>query len=237
MDVVITGASRGIGKAIAQKFAASNHNLILCARNEGELYQTMHGLLSRHSGISVKALPADISDPKEATRFGRWASEAAGQAASQPCVLVNNAGQFLPGSLHNEPPGTLEKMMAVNLYSAYHVTRALLPLMMQHRKGHIFNMCSVASLGAYKNGGAYSISKYALLGFSANLREEMKPYGIKVTSVMPGAVYTDSWSGSGIPHERIMEADDIATLVFAASQLSAQAVVEDIVVRPQLGDL
>ena len=144
---------------------------------------------------------------------------------------------FLPGSIHSEEDGTLETMITTNLYSAYHLTRALLPSMIANKSGHIFNICSIASLQAYSNGGSYSISKFALLGFSKNLREELKSFGIKVTAILPGATYTDSWSGSGVEPKRIMEADDVAKMVFAASQLSAQAVVEDIILRPQLGDL
>jgi short-subunit dehydrogenase len=109
--------------------------------------------------------------------------------------------------------------------------------MMAQKKGHIFNMCSIASLHAYTNGGAYSISKFALLGFSKNLREEMKPHGIKVTAVIPGAVYTDSWAGSGVSRERIMQAADVAAMIYTAAQLSPQACVEDIVLRPLEGDL
>ncbi|HEV9037650.1 MAG TPA: SDR family oxidoreductase, partial [Puia sp.] len=145
--------------------------------------------------------------------------------------------QFIPGSVYNEKDGVLETLMTVNLYSAYYLTRQLLPSMMTRRSGHIFNICSVASLQAYPNGGAYSISKYALAGFSANLREEMKSYGIKVTTVYPGAAYTDSWAGSGVDPHRIMEAEDVAAMVYAASRLSPQATVEEILLRPQLGDL
>jgi NADP-dependent 3-hydroxy acid dehydrogenase YdfG len=104
-------------------------------------------------------------------------------------------------------------------------------------RGHIFNICSIASLKAYKNGGSYSISKFALSGFSKNLRDEMKPHGIKVTGVYPGAAYTDSWAAAGVDPKRLMEANDIADMVFAASQLSPQACVEEIILRPQLGDL
>ncbi len=128
-------------------------------------------------------------------------------------------------------------MIAINLYSAYYITRALLPAMMERRQGHIFNMCSIAALKAYNNGGAYSISKHALMGMSKNLREEMKPYNIKVTTVYPGAVYTSTWEGSDIEPSRIMEVDDIAEMIYAASLLSPQACVEDIIIRPQLGDL
>lgn len=109
--------------------------------------------------------------------------------------------------------------------------------MMKQHSGHIFNMCSIASLHAYKDGGAYSISKFALHGFSKNLREEMKPHGIKVTSVFPGATLTDSWGDYDNSGNRIMEANDIAKLIYASAQLSPAACVEDIIVRPQLGDL
>jgi short-subunit dehydrogenase len=109
--------------------------------------------------------------------------------------------------------------------------------MMKRKQGHIFNMCSIASLQAYANGGAYSISKFALLGFSKNLREEMKPHGIKVTAVLPGATMTASWAGSNIDPNRIMEVNDIAEMVYTSSKLSPMAVVEDIILRPQLGDL
>jgi short-subunit dehydrogenase len=109
--------------------------------------------------------------------------------------------------------------------------------MLAQKAGHIFNICSIASLNAYEQGGAYSISKFALLGFSKNLRLELKDQGIKVTAVCPGAVFTNSWAGSGVDPKRIMESSDIAKMVYTASQLSPQAVVEDIVMRPQLGDL
>jgi short-subunit dehydrogenase len=156
--------------------------------------------------------------------------------SDKPGILVNNAGIFLPGNVHDEDEGLLEDIMNVNLYSAYHFTRKLLPAMMKQKSGHIFNICSIASLQAYENGGAYSISKFALAGFSKNLREEMKPHGIKVTSVYPGAAYTDSWAGFVKP-ERIMEASDVAKMIYAAAHLSPQACVEEIVIRPQLGDV
>jgi len=95
----------------------------------------------------------------------------------------------------------------------------------------------VAALKAYDNGGSYSISKWALLGFTRNLREEMKPHGVRVTAVHPGATLTASWDGFGIDPARLMEADDVAAMIEAAVRLSARACVEDILMRPQLGDL
>jgi short-subunit dehydrogenase len=233
MNIVITGASKGFGRAIAEIFAANGHHLFICSRNEVSLYKAMEELLTQYPTIKIKAKARDLSKKEEVTEFGEWLLK----NAYNVDVLVNNAGRFIPGSVYNEKEGALEEMIQTNLYSAYRLTRILLPGMMQRKSGHIFNICSIASLNAYDNGGAYSISKFALHGFSKNLREELKPDNIKVTSVFPGAAYTDSWSESGINPKRIMEAADIAKMIYAASQLSAQACVEDIVMRPQLGDL
>ncbi|MCO5286113.1 MAG: SDR family oxidoreductase [Chitinophagaceae bacterium] len=233
MNIVITGGSKGMGKAIAMRFAAANHHILLNARTESALRETALEIRHAHPDSTVQFCAADLS-----TREG--VAILVHHIRSQSLkvdVLVNNAGIFLPGSVHNEPEGTLDTMIQTNLYSAYHLTRALLPQMMKHRQGHIFNMCSIASFQAYPNGGAYSISKFALSGFSKNLREEMKPHNIKVTAVYPGAVYTDSWSGSGLPESRFIRAEDVAELIFAASQLSPSACMEEIIIRPQEGDI
>jgi short-subunit dehydrogenase len=233
MNIVVTGASKGIGLAIAEAFAQAGNTVFICASNEVLLYQTLEMLQTKYPHCHWKALPTDLATKEGAQAFGHWVN-----ASGLPIdVLVNNAGRFVPGSIHSEKEGSLEEMIHTNLYSAYHVTRCLLPKMMERQKGFIVNICSIASLHAYSNGGSYSISKFALMGFSKNLREEVKHHGIKVTSVYPGAVYTSSWDGSGVPPERIMESADIAKMIVAMSQLSPQAVVEDIVLRPQLGDL
>ncbi len=232
LNIIITGASKGLGKAFAEKFATDGHTLLVCARNEVQLYHMVEDIQNRFPQCTIKAKPVDLAVQQQVIAFADWCLE-----QGTPGILINNAGQFLPGSVHNEPEGLLEQMISANLYSAYHLTRALLPAMMEAKSGHIFNICSIASIAAYANGGAYSISKFALLGFSKNLREELKPYNIKVTSVLPGAAWTDSWAGSGVDPKRIMEAADVAAMVYAASQLSAQACVEEILLRPQLGDL
>lgn len=232
MNVVITGAGKGMGKATAEKFAEEGSNLFICARNEKELSETAKELEAKYN-CKVYYFPADLSEKRSAQEFGRWILE----KSSSIDILINNAGQFIPGSIYNEEDGLLEKMININLYAAYHLTRTLLPAMMDKKQGHIFNICSIAALKAYANGGSYSISKFALMGFSKNLREELKPHNIKVTAVYPGAVYTSSWYGSGVPETRIMEASDIANVIFSSSKLSPQACIEDIVIRPLLGDL
>jgi short-subunit dehydrogenase len=232
MNIIITGASKGIGRAIAEQFATKGHTLFLCSRNEKQLYDTVAFLQTQYPQCTIKAKPTDMGKKAEVREFGTWCL-----ASGVPDIIINNAGQFLPGSIHDEKEGTLEQMIEVNLYSAYHLTRVLLPSMMSARGGHIFNICSIASLHAYHNGGSYSISKFALLGFNKNLREELKSYGIKVTAVCPGATMSASWEGADIDPKRIMEAADVAKMIYASSQLSQMADVEDIIMRPQLGDL
>ena len=238
MNIIITGASKGIGKAIATVFAAEGATLFLCARNEVALYNTVAELQTAYPTCTIKAKPVDLSLKEQAKSFGAWVlAGIANTPSGKIDILVNNAGNFVPGSTCQEEDGALEKMMDINLYSAYHLTRTLLPSMMEAKKALIINMCSIASLSAYNNGGSYSISKFALMGYTKNLREELKPSLIKVMGVYPGAVMTDSWGDFDNSSQRIMEASDIANMILAASKLSAQAVVEDIILRPLLGDL
>lgn len=231
---IITGASKGIGKAVAEKLAAEGFDIAICARTAADLAAARQSIEAQRPGVKVLAEPVDMSVKSEVLAFGKKVMDTFG---SVPDILVNNAGIFVPGPLHEEADGHLEQMMNVNLYSAYHLTRLLLPGMKDRRGGHIFNLCSTASHKAYSNGGSYSITKFALLGFSQNLREEMKPFGVKVTSISPGPTLTASWQGYDGPAERLMEPEDVASMIWAAYTLSKQAVVEDILMRPMLGDM
>lgn len=233
MNAVITGASKGIGKAIAEKLAQEGFNIAICSRNLEQLEKTAGEIRRQNPGVQVLAIPADMGKPADVLDF------AARVKAAFPVtdILVNNAGLFVPGSVLEQEDGLLENLMQLNLYSAYHLTRQLLPGMKAQRKGHIFNLCSVASYKAYPNGGAYSITKFALLGFSRNLREELKPHNVKVTTLSPGPTLTASWDGFEGPPDRMMEPADVANLLWAAYTLSAQAVVEEVLMRPMLGDI
>jgi short-subunit dehydrogenase len=233
MNAIITGASKGIGKAIAEKLVLQNCNIAICARDEKQLQETKSQLQILNPAVAIFTMVADLSKKNEAQLFGKQCLE----NFQTIDILINNAGSYMPGDITTEADGTIEKMIETNLYSAYHLSRIIVPKMQAQMSGHIFNMSSIAGLQAYKNGGAYSISKFALQGFSKNLREELKPYFVKVTTINPGATMSDSWSGSGIEEDRIMKAADIAEVLWNAYQLSKQTVVEDIVLRPILGDL
>lgn len=231
--IVVTGGSKGIGRAILEKFAAEGFDLVTCARNIENLEQLKLEFTEKYPGIDLHNYQVDVSQKRAVLDF----AEAINQLQQPIEILVNNAGVFLPGEIHNEDDGHLEMMIETNLYSAYHLTRALVPAMKELKKGHIFNMCSTASIIPYVNGGSYCISKFALLGMSKVLREELKDDGIRVTSILPGATLTASWEGVDLPPERFMKAEDVAEAVAGAYHMSAQSVVEEILIRPQLGDL
>jgi short-subunit dehydrogenase len=231
--LVVTGGSRGIGHAIIEKFMANDFDVITCARSRDDLTASKSQLTSQFPGSSFEFQTADVSSKEEAIRFTDYVKN----FARVPDVLVNNAGYFIPGQISTEEDGTLESMINANLYSAYHVTRGLVGMMKEKKAGHIFNMCSVASFMAYPNGGSYAISKFALLGFSKSLREELKPHQVKVTAVMPGATKTRSWDGVGLPDDRFISSQDLAETIYSAWSLSSRSVVEEIIIRPHLGDI
>jgi short-subunit dehydrogenase len=231
--LAITGGSKGIGKAILETFVAEGFHVITCARSVQSLAQLKREIDEKYGSGRIVYLEADVSEQSGCQLFCDFVKE----NAPSLDVLVNNAGLFLPGQIQNEPEGTLEHLMKTNLYSAYHVTRGLLPLFVQQQKGHIFSICSTASIMPYLNGGSYCISKHALLGFNKVLREEMKAHGVKVTSVLPGATLTDSWEGVDVPAERFMKPEDVAQAIWACWKLSPQTVIEELLIRPQLGDI
>ena len=156
---IVTGATQGMGKVIAEKLLAEGFSVAVCARNKEKLVLLENEWNEKYPLASVITKVADLSNKEESLAFANAI------LAMFPVIdlLVNNAGTYLPGTIADEPDGLIEKMIGVNLYSAYYLTRHILPVMKAEKQGHIFNMCSIASLRAYPNGGSYSISKYASL--------------------------------------------------------------------------
>lgn len=230
--LVVTGGSKGIGRAILEKFAAAGFDVCTCSRTRADL-DKLSGEIASKYGVKVHYFVADMSDKQQVKAFTEFVT-----SLGKPVdVLVNNSGYFLPGQIIDEPEGTLESMINNNVYSAYYTTRGILPAMKRAKNGHVFNMCSIASIKAYPNGGSYSISKFALLGFSKVLREELKEFGVRVTAVLPGATLTASWAGTTHPDERFMSPEDVAEAVWSAYSLSPRSVIEELLIRPQLGDI
>lgn len=230
--VLVTGASRGIGSAIARKFASQGFHLILIARDRKALANLKKDL-EQEFKIECHIYAADLSNAEglQQTLAGISAMH------KRIDVLVNNAGIYEPGQVSTQSEQELKRMLEVNLFAAWRVSQWAIPLLQKGKKPLIINIGSIAGLNAYPNGGAYSVSKYALNGYTKNLREELKEQGIRVTVLNPGATWSSSWEGVRLPKSRLMPAEDIAEACAFCYQLSPSTVVEEMTIRPLLGDV
>lgn len=232
-NAIITGATHGIGKAIAEKLLANGFSIAICARTVADLETCKSKWQEQYPDAVIIAENTDLSDRQQVQNFAITVLK----SFPEIDILVNNAGLFIPGLMMNEPEEQLEEMMNVNVYGAYRLTRAVVPNISRVGKGHIFNISSVAGLKPYAKSGSYSITKYAMLGFSENLREELISTGVRVTTICPGFTGSRSWEGSGVDTGRLAKAEDIAEMIWAAYTLSANTNVETITIRPAKGDL
>ena len=152
-------------------------------------------------------------------------------------MLINNAGKFTAAPFTKLSVADFDRLIAANLRSVFLVSRAFVPAMARRRRGDVFNMSSIAGLIAYPGGAGYSAAKFGVAGLSQVMRAELKDRGVRVCCVYPGATFSPSWRGSGVPAARMMPAEDVARAFLAIYRLSRRTVVEEIVLRPQQGDL
>lgn len=230
-NAIITGATQGIGKTIAEKLLANGYSVAICARTIADLEACKQQWQTEYPEAEIITVVADLADKAQIKNF----SDRVTETFKGINILVNNAGLFYHGRMTEETEGNLEQMMYVNVYAAYYLTRAVLPSI--SKQGHIVNICSVAGLEPHLNSGSYSITKYAMMGFSENLRLELHDEGIRVTTICPGYTNSRSWEGSGVDTNKLMKAEDVADMFWTACNLSANSIAETIIMRPAKGDL
>ena len=228
MNAIVTGATKGIGRALVMHLAANNYNVALCARNDSEVQRFLKELKELYPKQGFYGLACDLEYRKDVEAFADFALESLGS----PDVLINNAGLFLPSGLMHEESNSLERQMKVNVYAPHFLSKFFVKNMIRNNRGHIVNICSIAAINPLTSSASYSISKTALLCLTKLLREELLSSGIKVTAVLPGATLTDSWSGTTLPPERFVLADDVAKAVLNCLSMSAGANVDEIIIRP-----
>jgi 3-oxoacyl-[acyl-carrier protein] reductase len=226
MNAVITGATKGIGKAIAIKLANEGYNLVVCARTETDLVLFQDEF--KHSQIKIFTKVVDCSKKVEVMEFCQFISV----SFNTIDVLVNNAGVFLPGSLLDEDDESFEQQQLLNVNAAYYLSKYLGKLMRKQQKGHIFNICSIASIETIENAGSYSVTKAAMLSLNNVLRKELAQYNVKVTAILPGSTLTASWEGTSLPPSQFVQPEDIANSLYAILNLSAGVNVDELILKP-----
>lgn len=232
--ILITGASQGIGAAIAEVFSTelAGCRLALVARTAGKLERVAARCRRRGAGV-VEIFPCDVSDEASVAKM----ASAVLKRFSGVDVLINNAGLFRSAPFLEQSVQEFDALLATNVRSTFLVSRAFVPGMVKRGRGDVFNMSSIAGLDAYPNGAGYCAAKFAVTGLSKVMREELRDKGVRVTVVHPGATWSPSWAGSGVAPQRIMPAEDVARCFWDIYRMSRRTVVEEIVLRPQLGDV
>jgi NADP-dependent 3-hydroxy acid dehydrogenase YdfG len=231
--VLITGASQGIGAAIAKMFAKEIRGvrLALVARSEKNLKNVARACAKL--GATADVFPCDVSDEAAVAALAAKVTKRLGTVD----VLINNAGKYTGAPFTKMSVADFDQLIAANLRSVFLVSRAFVPAMVKRGRGDVFNMSSIAGLTAYSGGAGYCAAKFGVSGLSKVMRAELRDKGVRVCCVYPGATISPSWDGSGMSSERMMPAEDVAQAFLDVYRLTRRTVVEEIVLRPQTGDL
>ncbi|MEO8887568.1 MAG: SDR family oxidoreductase [Mucilaginibacter sp.] len=232
-NALITGATKGMGRAIAIAFAKQGVNLAICSRSANDLSSFKTELLQINADIKVFTAVADGSKKNELLQFAVAAESELGFIS----VLINSLGTYKYASILDEVDGDFETMLNTNLMPAYELYRFFGKKMIAKGSGHIFNICSVAALDVIPQAGSYSVSKAALLSLTNVMRLEMQPHGIKVTAVIPGSTFTNSWKGMDVDQDSMVQPEDIASAIINIYTMSTGANVDEIIIKPVKGQL
>src|SRR5690625_328086 len=225
--VLITGGSRGIGKAIGEKYLKNAYNLIIIAKDKNRLDSVKKEFKKKYPKSKVIIISCDLACKEDIYK-------SVGELLKEKYkieVVIHNAGIFLPGNLLDENDIVFEKQMKVNLFSIYYLNKMLIEYLKNAENAHIFFIYYMAAVTAYENDAAYSMSKHALETYILNLRKEVKDDNISITSILPAKVWTDSWKDSGMDEDVFIPVDTIADALFNAYNTDNNTVIEQIILN------
>jgi 3-oxoacyl-[acyl-carrier protein] reductase len=223
---LITGASRGIGLAIARTLGRLGAKLSVCARDAKKLEAAARELEGQ--GAAVLALPADVTRVNDITALVEKTARSLGPIE----ILVNNAGVGYFGPTHLAGESDWDKVLDTNLKSVFLLSRAVAPAMIEMGRGDIINIASLAGKNAFAGGGIYCASKWGLLGLTQCMAEDLRPHGVRVSAICPGTVATEFSPHAGKDPRKMLQPEDIAHAVEAIVTQAPQSFISEILLRP-----
>ncbi len=230
-NVLITGGSRGIGKAIGYELVNSQHNVLLVAKNKDNLAEAQNEIFEK-TKCEPQVFQCDLENKEEIASLYQYCTK-----YFNPDILVLNAGIYIEGNLTDSDPNDFRKLLEINLISAFNVVETFISSLREQKKARIIIIGSTTSIDAFISGAMYGVSKWAIKGYAHNLRKELKNDRIGVTLITPGGTLTDIWADDDVEENRLLQPSDIGKIVDLVLKLSNQSVIEDIIIRPMLGDM
>jgi NADP-dependent 3-hydroxy acid dehydrogenase YdfG len=223
---LVTGASRGIGRAVALRLASLGASVAICGRDSGALSATCSAL--KQSGASVHSQIADVTRSPEIASLVAKTEATLGPIS----ILVNNAGIGLFGPSHEKSEAEWDVVLNTNLKGVFLVSQAVIPSMIRQGKGDIINISSLAGKNTFAGGGIYCASKWGLQGLSGCMAEDLRGYGIRVSTICPGSVATE-FSGRGHKDvSKVLTAEDVAHAVAMVATQGPQSFLSEVQLRP-----
>jgi 3-oxoacyl-[acyl-carrier protein] reductase len=223
---LVTGASRGIGYAVAKRLAWMGANVCVCARDARKLESARAEI--EKAGGKCLGVAADVSRAPDVSALARKVQDELGPVE----ILVNNAGIGYFGPTHEASEENWDKVLDSNLKSVFLASKAFAPGMIQMRGGHIINIASIAGKSAFAGGGIYCASKWGLLGLTQCMAEDLRPHGIRVSVICPGSVNTEFSPHTGKDVAKMLQPDDVAHAVETIVTQSPESFISEVVLRP-----
>ena len=223
---VVTGASQGIGLAIATELASLGYSLGLIARTKADIEKTSRDIQKKYPDVKVINAAFNIVDGAKADNFIRLVYSELGSIS----VLINNAGYYRSGT-SSVPMDEVQRLIDVNFFAAVRFVQAVLPSMKKLGHGYIFNIASLAGVETFAEVGSYSGSKFALVGYSKSLAQELAPLGIKVTVLCPSWVNTKNSKDAPMKPVQMIQVEDLALTIRYLLSLGSSALVREIIIR------
>lgn len=227
MNAIVTGASRGLGLSISRMLASRGYNLFLIANNQDRL-NLVKSQIEKDFDSKIMVYSCDLSNGSETSKL----IDDLKKRINSVDIIVNNVGAFEMGNLSDTPFDQVERLLKINFEAAFKITQAYLADFKRRGIGNIFNIGSIVTEFPRKDIAAYTISKFALQGYTKMLCDDLKDHGVRVTEIVPGSINTSSWDGIDAPKEEFIQTKDIVDTIEMVINSSKGVNFEQVIIRP-----